>query len=184
MASRRKRTGSSSKASKKKGKALQRLGVDSATPAIRGTVKLNLETQKHLDKEILRANGNKVTNLQKNLEGEEKVAVHRLKLKKKCSWTQTVKRLPEVLRRDFVVPQRQVQQPSQSRKEGAAAAKGLGGLGSGRKRVVDTSLPKHDFVQPLFKKAKQQASQRELVVTIGMLSAKLREKFSHLCTET
>ncbi len=135
----------------------------------------------HIDREVLRANGNKTADLDKNLKGQVKVVVQRLKLKRKCTWTQTVKKLPEKLLKDFGAAEQVKEEPELQLKKEAAKNEGLGRVG--RKRAPCTSLPQHDFVQPLFKKVKQEASPRELVVRTGMLSARLRERFGHLCTD-
>ena len=166
----------------KKGKALKRLGVDGNAATIRAMVKIQPEAQKHLDYEVLRANGNKTSELNEHLEKKKKVVVQRLKLKRKCNWTNTVKRFPKKLLEDFDEAEEVEAQPEKKAREEAGSRKGVGGLG--RKRAPCPCLPQHDFVQPLFKKVKHEASQREPVLRASMLSARLRERFGHLCTDS
>ena len=90
------------KAGAKKGYALKRLGVTNHMAAIRGKVRMSEKVQIHVDKEILRANGNLLKDLESQVRGEKEVKLAELTLKRKASWSKGVKRFPNELIKIFL----------------------------------------------------------------------------------
>ncbi len=62
---------------------------------------LHEDVQKHIDREILRANANKLQDLEDQLQGKKEVRVAKLEVKRKVLWSKGVKRLPERLLKAF-----------------------------------------------------------------------------------
>ncbi len=169
----------------KRGYALKRLGVTSRVAAIHRKVRMSERAQAHVDKEILRANGNLVKELESQTKGEKKVKAAKLTLKRKVRWTKSVTRFPEALLQDFL---KEVPKPEAEEEEvrgGAAKEKE-----PKRKSLARVAALVHDFVPPPVAKGnKRKAStsappKEEFVLRASMLSTRLRERFGYLCTET
>ncbi len=162
---------------KKKGYALSRLGVGSHAPTLNCVVKLGAEAQRELDKEVLRAGGSTLKDLNKYLGGEKKLVVKALSDKYKVTWSRSVKRFSQSLQKEFA-------EQKLEKREGRSSTAGVGRAGRrctdrGAKRCL---FPVDDFVQAATQKCSYAKASRtgELGLRSSMLSAKLRNRFKHL----
>ncbi len=170
----------------KKGYALKRLGVLSHAAAIRGKVRMSQRAQAHVDKEILKANGNLAKDMESQTRGEKMVKAAKLSLKRKVRWTKNVRRFPDALLKDFLEKAPRPEAEEELR-EGAAKEQEPK---KKKKSLARIAAPVHDFVPPPVTKGNKRkaststAPKEELVLRASMLSARLRERFGYLCTET
>ncbi len=167
----------------KKGYALRRIGINNHFPMLNLKPNISDEIQKHLDKEMLRANRSRIKDLKEQVEGHKEVEVKDLVLKHKALWSKAVRSLPDELRKEF-------KEVSLRNKKSKAAVKTCRRLrrGVARSRVAKPRLPEHDCAKLVCSTGKRlcqpalQRGQLALKLSPGMLSAKLRAKFGHLCT--
>ncbi len=171
------------KAGAKKGYALKRLGVRNHMSALRGRIRMSEKVQMHVDKEILRANGNLLKDLESQVKGEKQVKFGALTLKRKARWTKGVKKLPKELLEEFL--EEPVKPEAEQHEEAPRVRK------PGNKRLsASVEAPVHDFVQPPVakgnkRKANTEAPPKEVfALRASMLSIRLRERFGYLCTDT
>ncbi len=140
--------------------------------------------QIHVDKEILRANGNLLKDLESQVRGEKEVKCAELTLKRKTRWTKGVKKFPVELLEHFLA---EATQPEMEHDEEVPEKeKRL----NTKKLLARVEAPVHDFVQPPVdrgtkRKACAEAPHKEVfVLRASMLSTRLRERFGYLCTDT
>ena len=77
------------------------LGVSSHFSMVNFNARISDAVQKHIDKEILRAKGVKLKDLEKLVEGSVEVELKDLQLKNKVLWSKTVKLLKPELQKEL-----------------------------------------------------------------------------------
>ncbi len=160
-----------------KGYALKRLGIINHFATVNMKVKLNSEVQRHLDKELLRANGCKKKDLEEVSKGKKTSRAQALYLKHKVNWSDTVVKLPEKVLKEW--PEENLQNVEYKRplkKQEVTQAT----------RRVSASLPRTEVVGVVLKVAGKKRACTEgegPKLTPGMLRGKLLQRFGHLCTE-
>ena len=152
-------------------------------------MKLAAEAQRHLDKEVLRAKGGKLRDLEQQASGEHEVESKELTTKNKTLWSKTVKRLPVGLAQKLLEEKLQQTEECQSRKAREAKKAVSCRLHFRRPPARNLRLPEHDNTQIVYVKGKRNCTPAPRTgeplpkLRRGMLSAKLRDRFSHLCIE-
>ncbi len=169
------------KPGKKRGYALKRLGIENHFATVNLKVNLQEEDQRHLDKELLRAKGSKLKDLELQSRGRKPVKVEALSLKHKVNWSKGVKKFPEKSLKSW--PEKELPEVYKDWRRGVKRKPEPQNL---KPRSVKAPLPEGDEVKVVRAVAgqKRQCSvQPAFKLRAGMLSARLRERFGHLCTE-
>ncbi len=165
-----------------KGYALKRLGVCNHAAHINCLLSIPEKMRQAVDLEVLYLNGNKKADLGGAPREGDKVRLAKLDLRNKVTWSKKVRALPKQLLDEL--PQAEVLVSDAEEPKAAATRSGKrksGDLGL----ELSTPPPSHDFVQPAVVCTNKKAcTTKQPVLRIGMLSAKLKERFGHLCTET
>ncbi len=124
--------------------------------------------------------------VQKKLNSKEikegaKINFGKLSLKGKTTWTERVKPLSQRILEEFPgVEKLEVEYEGNCKHKSGGNKRKVGEVG-----VLELKPPCHDFVQPaVVQHAKKACTFRQPILRIGMLSARLKERFGHLCTET
>ncbi len=171
-----------------KGYALKRLGIVNHFAALGMVVKMTKEQKAHVDKEVLRAKGSKIKDLQEELEGKRSTVACELKLKHKVSWSKGIRRMPE----DFEnFKPAELLQTNKDFKATTKRSRSKGQTPRAASKKVVPAPPQSDRVGLVLaargtKRKLCTTTQQELPalkLKAGMLSAKLRDRFGHLCTE-
>ncbi len=178
------------KAGGKKGYALKRLGILNHFAQVNCLIKLPEEARKELDYEILIVNGNKKKNLEHGLSERLQVKEGKLLLRNKSAWARRLRAFESEVLEKFTVEK----SPAQTDLSWLAASvlpdeevEPAGGV-TKKCRVSPVPCP-HDFVQPVVvprgrKRACTEAPLKgQPVLRMSMLSAKLKERFAHLCAD-
>ncbi len=141
---------------------------------------MNKETFKHLDKELLRLEGSNAKDLEAEASGEKEVAMERLKLNHKASWSRTVKKLPEKELKEW--PEEELPEAEVEVKKGVKRK-----ADCDKAKSAKPKLPEDDGLKVVLAVAGRKRLCKEnppLKIRVGMLSARLKERFGYLCTET
>ncbi len=173
------------KAGKSKKPPLLRLGIKNFLPGIRGKVVVTKSCQKAVDKELLRAKGSKLKELVGQLEGEKSVPEAKLSLKHKVAWASRVQKSSKEEAKNFeevaLRPEVTFAEDVEARGLGSGSAKSRGAQSLGVKRLL---LPEGDEIIPKRRCTKAaQKGKLDLNIRSSMLSAGLRSRFKHLCTD-
>ena len=170
---------------KNKKPPLLRLGIKNFLPSIKGKVVVTKNCQKAVDKELLRAKGSKLKELVGQLEGEKSVPEAKLSLKHKVAWASRVQKLSKEEAKNFeevaLRPEVTFAEDVEARGLGSGSAKSRGAQSLGVKRLL---LPEGDEIIPKRRCTKAaQKGKLDLNIRSSMLSAGLRSRFKHLCTD-
>ncbi len=171
-----------------RGYALERLGISNHAAMVASVVKVSREAQRHLDRELLKANGSKRTEVEEQLKGEKDVTVGKLCLKKKVAWSKGARKLKPELAEAF--REESLRAEVAFEEDENTFSKRARGVGA-RTYLKKKRLPDTDFVgartRGQTKKRCMEAPQTgelSLIIRPGMLSTALRNRFGYLCTET
>ena len=173
------------KAGKDKKPPLLRLGITSWIPSIKGKAVLTKSCQKAVDEEVLKAKGSKLKDLPGQLAGTKSVPEAKLSLKSKVAWASRVKELgPEEAEHFTKValrPEVTFAEEVEARRLGSGSARSRSATSLGAKRLLlptgDENIPKRRCTKATKKR------KLDLNIRSSMLSAGLKSRFKHLCTD-
>ena len=131
---------------------------------------------------MLRLKGSKSRDLEEESRGNKEVAQEKLPLKYKTFWSRSVKRLPEKVLEEW--PEAELQEVN---KDWGKATKQKSWPEEGIARSAKHKPPETDEAKVVLTVAGKRRLCREFPpqkIRAGMLSARLRERYGYLCTET